>query len=110
MEALDTNVVGFRVLVLSFLLLFNNNNNHLHKRPAMNSSLFMFLLLATFLPTANAGPAAVGLCYTACNSAYVSCLASWGIVASLVGGSTGCSAAQGACMSACTPLGAAPTP
>ena len=76
----------------------------------------------------DAGPimagSAVAACYTACNAAWVTCLAGYGIVA----GTTGpigwgawwasapacCSAAQGACMSVCVAAGlataVAPTP
>jgi hypothetical protein len=69
----------------------------------------------------NSGPIAAGsavsVCYTACNTGYVTCLAGSGIVAGaggpvgwyawLTGAAAGCSAVQGACMSACTAGGAA---
>jgi hypothetical protein len=68
----------------------------------------------------SAGPLTVGACYSACNAAWVTCLASYGIVA----GTTGpigwwawfasapavCSGAQGACMAACTATVLLPTP
>jgi hypothetical protein len=68
----------------------------------------------------NAGPATWGACQTACNSGYVACLSLSGIVAGTTGpvswwawltsAATTCSAIQGACMVACTPLITAPTP
>jgi hypothetical protein len=64
-----------------------------------------------------AGGSAVAACYTACNAGYVSCLASYGLVAGvtgpvgwwawLVSAPVTCSAAQGTCMSACTAVGLA---
>ena len=91
----------------------------------MNLKIVVVLLLFALI---QGGPimagSAVAACYTACNAAWVTCLASYGIVA----GTTGpvgwwawlytapavCSAAQGACMSACTAVGlscvVAPTP
>jgi hypothetical protein len=67
---------------------------------------------------------AVAACYTACNAGWVTCLASYGIVAGAAGpvgwfawlssAPAGCSVVQGACMAACTAGGlatvAAPTP
>ena len=81
--------------------------------------MLAFLAIA-FLATASAGPVAVGMCYTACNTAWVSCLAAYGVVAGtsgpvgwyawLTGAPAMCSGLQGACMAACTPLALAPTP
>jgi hypothetical protein len=63
------------------------------------------------------GPVAGGLCYTACNAGYVTCMTNAGLVAGvaagpvgLTGAALGCSLIQGACMGACTPIWAAPTP
>jgi hypothetical protein len=81
-------------------------------------SLLFFLL--SFVSFAQAGLVAQGLCYTACNTGWVACLSSSGIVAGTTGpvgwwawltsAAAGCSAVQGACMTACTPLLVAPTP
>lgn len=67
----------------------------------------MFALFIALLSSAIAGPLAVGMCYTACNAAAVSCYASLGLVFGTVtaGGSiAACGAAQGVCMSACSAL------
>ena len=82
--------------------------------------LMLILILGLYLPLVSAGPVAVGVCYSACNAGYVSCLAGYGIVAGTTGpigwwawltsAPAGCSAIQGTCMAACTALFAAPTP
>ena len=82
-----------------------------------------------------AGPIAMGLCYSACNAGmcssfkrlrprnlqdvlgYITCVTAAGFTAGTFTlglgmplALFGCSAVQGACMAACTPLLAAPTP
>jgi hypothetical protein len=82
----------------------------------------MISLLVTFIAfisVVNGGPVVVGLCYTACNAAVVSCYASSGLVFGAIGpvgwmawltsAAATCSLAQGACMAACTTLAIAPT-
>ena len=87
----------------------------------MNHSIAPILVfLLIFTSFIQCGPLTVGACYTACNAGYVSCLAGYGIVAGstgpigwyawLVSAPAGCSAAQAACMSACTVTIAMPTP
>ena len=82
--------------------------------------IFVYLFLMTLsLSGVAAGPLVVGLCYSACNAAVVSCYASSGLafgvagpvgwVAWLTGAAATCSAAQGACMAACTVLLPTPT-
>lgn len=92
------------------------------QKPRGNQLTMYGLLLVLLFNVAliNAGPAAVGLCYTACNAAYCTCMASSGLVAGatgpvgwyawLTGAAATCSLAQGACMTACTALAVAPTP
>lgn len=88
----------------------------------------LFFILALIIRGSEAGPiaasSAVSLCYTACNTGYVTCMASSGLVAGvsgpvgwvawLTGAAGSCSLVQGACMAACTAVGlataAAPTP
>lgn len=84
----------------------------------------MMVLLALLLllngNQAQAGPITVGLCYTACNTAYVTCMGGSGLVAGTTGpvgwyawltsAAAGCSAAQGACMTVCAATAAAPVP
>jgi len=73
-------------------------------------------LFAILASTTTGGPIAWGACQTACNAAYCTCLASLGLTAgvafppSLILSGGLCSAAQAACMAACTPLLVAPTP
>ncbi|CAE6406837.1 unnamed protein product [Rhizoctonia solani] len=64
-----------------------------------------------------AGPIAMGLCYTACNAGYVTCCTVAGVTAGtftlglgIPAAVAACSVVQGACMAACTPLLVAPTP
>ncbi|KAJ1311555.1 hypothetical protein OPQ81_010039 [Rhizoctonia solani] len=64
-----------------------------------------------------AGPIAMGLCYSACNAGYVKCCAAAGAVAGTFTLGLGvpaalaaCSVVQGVCMSGCTPLFGAPCP
>jgi len=78
------------------------------------------LILAILATTTFAGPLAWAACQTACNVGYGVCLAGFGLTAgvalgpaapaAVVTGAAGCSAVQGACMAACTPLLLAPTP
>ncbi|KAJ3011798.1 UNVERIFIED_CONTAM: hypothetical protein HDU68_001522 [Siphonaria sp. JEL0065] len=92
--------------------------------------LSLFVLAAS--TQVSAGPIAWGVCQTACNAGVVVCYAAAGLTFGTVtivagpvswwawlfgGGATAatgaaaaCSAVQGACMSACTPLLIAPTP
>jgi len=71
-----------------------------------------FLLMAH----AFAGPLAWGTCQTACNLGAVKCYSASGLIFGVSGPITGgiaaftCSAIQGTCMAACTPLLVAPTP
>ncbi|CAE6407261.1 unnamed protein product [Rhizoctonia solani] len=81
------------------------------------ASLAAFAALAFNAGQVQAGPIAMGLCYSACNAGYVTCCASAGATAGtftlglgVPAALAGCSVIQGACMSACTPLLAAPTP
>lgn len=79
---------------------------------------FTILLVIISLAVSDAGPVSVGLCYSACNAGYVSCMAASGLVSSgagpvgwwawLTGAAAACSATQGICMSACTALVVAP--
>ena len=96
-------------------------------------TLFSFAVLALYLAQSavllvEAGPIAAGsavsLCYTACNTGYVTCMTGSGLVAGttgpvgwwawLTGAAASCSAVQGACMAGCAATGlavtAAPTP
>lgn len=98
----------------------------------MNFTLSV-LVVAVFLTTAGAGPIALGLCYTACNAAWVVCCTAAASVAGeqkafsrmdlstfiTAGTYTGgaavpaalatCSTIQGTCMATCSPLFFAPT-
>eukprot|EP00954_Amorphochlora_amoebiformis_P019352 1332038-Amorphochlora_amoeboformis.AAC.2 len=84
------------------------------------SRLLAILSFFFVVGVSHGGPVAVGLCYTACNAAYCSCMASSGLVAGTTGpvgwyawitGAAGaCSAAQSVCMVSCASLAAAPTP
>jgi hypothetical protein len=82
---------------------------------ASNSALLFLLVVAILAKATDGGPLAGGLCYTACNAGYVSCMSSAGLVAGVSGpvGLTGaaatCSAVQGTCMAACTAVFLAPT-
>jgi hypothetical protein len=83
--------------------------------------MFVIVLLLCMASETRAGPGAMGLCYTACNAGAVACYgaagltfgttpAGWWVL--LTGGSAAaaaCSAIQGTCMAACTPLFVAPT-
>ena len=79
-------------------------------------TMFLAILLLLGSGTAEAGPVAWGICQTACNAAWVACLAGAGITAgvaappALLGVAATCSTAQGACMVLCTPFMVAPTP
>merc|ERR1712000_441382 len=101
--------------------------NHINMTGSVKT-LFVVFLLITSLNNSDAGPIAAGsavaLCYTACNAAYVSCMAASGLVAGTTGpvgwiawltsAAATCSAGQGVCMTACTAVGlgtaVAPTP
>jgi len=80
------------------------------------ASLLTILLVLFILQLSEAGPimagSAVAFCYTACNAGYVTCMTGAGLSAGMIGplaflAGIGCSAAQGACMSACTVTGLA---
>lgn len=86
------------------------------------STMMILALLAT-AATVRSGLVAQGLCYTACNVGYGACLSFVGVTAGVAAPATAgtiaagvpaacvaCSAAQGMCMAACTPLLLAPTP
>jgi hypothetical protein len=103
--------------------------NNLMKRTA---TLFIFLLMLPALTSS--GPLAYAACQTACNHGAVTCYALAGLKfgattaaaaatgpvgwwawfattpTSTIAAAAACSAAQGACMAACTPLLVAPTP
>lgn len=90
--------------------------------------------LVALLACVHAGPAAWAACQTACNYGAATCYASaslvfgtvtlagaasgpvgwwawlWSVPSSATAAAAACSAAQGVCMAACTPLLAAPTP
>ncbi|KAG9082513.1 hypothetical protein FS749_006798 [Ceratobasidium sp. UAMH 11750] len=81
------------------------------------TSLVAVVAIALSAERVQAGPVAMGLCYSACNAGYVTCCAAAGAVAGTFTLGLGvpaalfvCSAVQGTCMAACTPLLAAPTP
>ena len=78
------------------------------------SILLLVLVPAVLLNCAVGGPVAVGLCYTACNAAAMTCYASFGLVFGTVSGGSSvgmCGASQGACMASCWTLALfAPTP
>jgi hypothetical protein len=83
---------------------------------------FLLLPLCVLFATVNAGPGAVALCYTACNTGCMTCYAAAGVTfgttpvgwwAALWGAPAAvaaCGAIQGSCMAACTALVVAPTP
>ena len=97
----------------------------------MKTPLILLLLLPTLV---SSGPLAYAGCQTACNYGAVTCYSLAGLTfgvstvgaaatgpvgwwawltsapASTIGAAAACSAAQGACMAACTPLLVAPTP
>jgi hypothetical protein len=87
---------------------------------ASKSALLLLLVVAILAKAADGGPVAGGLCYTACNAGYVTCMSSSGLVAGvsgpvgwwawLTGAAATCSAIQGTCMVACAAVFAAPTP
>ena len=94
--------------------LFHNNK--------MQVLILTLTLVVALLSKVYCGPVAVGLCYTACNAGYGTCLAAVGVTAGVTAPVTwagwfygvpaacvACSAAQGACMTLCTPLLVAPT-
>lgn len=80
------------------------------------------ILLNTILPSI-AGPLAWAACQTACNAGAVACYSAagltfgitapvtwWAWFAGAPAAAAACSAIQGTCMAACTPLLLAPTP
>ncbi|KAJ3092448.1 hypothetical protein HDU96_002710 [Phlyctochytrium bullatum] len=86
------------------------------KFPAATVLAGALLAVTLYAHEAHAGPIAMGSCYTACNAGYVTCCISAGVVAGTFTLGLGapaalvtCSAIQGACMAACTPLLVAPT-
>ncbi|QRV76181.1 transmembrane protein [Ceratobasidium sp. AG-Ba] len=81
------------------------------------TSLVAFAAVTMNIQQVQAGPVAMGLCYSACNTGYVTCCTAAGVTAGtftlglgVPAALLGCSAVQGACMAACTPLLAAPSP
>ncbi|KAG9125829.1 hypothetical protein FRC07_006057 [Ceratobasidium sp. 392] len=81
------------------------------------TSIVAIMTIALSAERAQAGPVAMGLCYSACNAGYVTCCATAGAIAGTFTLGLGvpaalftCSVVQGTCMAACTPLLAAPTP
>ena len=80
-------------------------------------ALLVLLQLAVFVPPANAGFAAYGICQTGCNMLTVTCFAVGGLVfGTVTGGASApaaaltCSKSQGVCMMACVAAGCMPTP
>ena len=76
--------------------------------------LFMMVIL-TFM--VQAGPLAMGICFTGCNALWVTCVAAGGGVAGVSTGGLGvpaailaCNVGQGFCMSSCAIALALPTP
>ncbi|CAE6506335.1 unnamed protein product [Rhizoctonia solani] len=86
----------------------------------MKFSIAPVVALATLALSAGqvqAGPIAMGMCYSACNAGYVTCCTAAGVTAGtftlglgIPAAVAACSVVQGTCMAACTPLLAAPTP
>ncbi len=100
----------------------------------MATSLLLLLCAFALIGLTSAGPLAYAACQTACNYGAVYCYSAAGLtfgVSTAAGAATGpvgwfawlwsaptsvvlaaaaCSAAQGTCMAACTPLLVAPTP
>ncbi|CAE6512885.1 unnamed protein product [Rhizoctonia solani] len=81
------------------------------------ASVFAFVAVALNASQVQAGPIAMGMCYSACNAGYVTCCTAAGTTAGTFTLGLGvpaavaaCSVVQGACMAACVPLGVAPIP
>ena len=67
------------------------------------------IILSILISTAQAGPIALGICYTGCNALWVTCVAGAGGVAGVSTGGLAvapailaCNTGQGTCMTACT--------
>lgn len=75
--------------------------------------LLILLLLAI---SVHCGPFAAGICYTGCNTLWVTCVAGAGGIAGVTTGAgaipavLACNAGQGICMGACVAALMAPTP
>ncbi len=83
----------------------------------MKKELFTLFFIMMTLSVSNAGFFAAGICYTGCNTLWVSCVAAAGGVAGVSTGGVGvpaailgCNAAQGVCMTCCVAAVLAPTP
>ncbi|CAE6512876.1 unnamed protein product [Rhizoctonia solani] len=81
------------------------------------ASVVAFAAVALNAGQVQAGPIAMGMCYSACNAGYVTCCTTAGITAGtftlglgIPAAIAACSVVQGTCMAACTPLLVAPTP
>ncbi|CEL57606.1 hypothetical protein RSOLAG1IB_02349 [Rhizoctonia solani AG-1 IB] len=88
-----------------------------HRMKLSVASAVAFAVLALNADQVQAGPIAMGLCYTACNAGYVTCCVTAGAIAGtftlglgIPAAVAACSVIQGACMAACTPLLVVPTP
>jgi hypothetical protein len=87
-----------------------------------HKSIFAVVVIFAILHSALAGPITVGACYSLCNAGWVACMSAsglvagvsptgvWGWIAWFKGAPVACSAAQSACMTACTVAIVAPTP
>lgn len=112
-------------------------HHRIESKITMKVSFIIVFTCAVAAP-ASAGPIAWGLCQTACNAGFGTCLGGFGLIAGTLFGTSfgcavritlynltfsgivfapalgavaaGCSLAQGTCMVACTPLLLAPTP
>ena len=86
----------------------------------MNKGSHLLLLLTIFariMNSASAGLLASGICYTGCNTLWVTCVAGAGGVAGVTTGGLAvpaavlaCNAGQGVCMAGCIVALALPTP
>lgn len=111
------------LLTIHCVLLISTHSLYFHGFLKILSTMMLLFVLTTLaiLQSVAAGPLVVALCYSACNAGVVSCYSAAGLVfgtnpvgwvAWLAGGpaaASACSAAQGACMAACTVSVAAPT-
>ncbi|CAI2195945.1 19742_t:CDS:2 [Funneliformis geosporum] len=88
----------------------------------MAKFIYFFVLISLIIfslqpSNVNAGPIAYASCQTACNLGWGTCYAAAGLIAGTVTGGLAtplaaitCNLAQGACMTGCVVLLAAPTP
>uniref|UniRef100_A0A914WTL2 Uncharacterized protein n=1 Tax=Plectus sambesii TaxID=2011161 RepID=A0A914WTL2_9BILA len=81
------------------------------------ATLIILIVALAVTPQVESGPVVALSCMSACNAGVVACYSSFGLVfGTLTGGLAawpvvaGCTAAQGACMTACAASVIAPTP